>query len=35
VAVLKAVHSGIIGDYVTWITVVTAVLGGIWALALR
>jgi multicomponent Na+:H+ antiporter subunit D len=33
--VLKTVHSGVIGDYVMWLTVGTAVLGGIWALTLR
>jgi multicomponent Na+:H+ antiporter subunit D len=32
--VLKAVHSGLIGDYVMWLTVGTAVLGGIWILTL-
>jgi multicomponent Na+:H+ antiporter subunit D len=31
---LKAVHSGVIGDYVMWLTLGTAVLGGIWLLAL-
>ncbi len=35
VATLKAVHSGVIGDYVMWLTVGTAVLGGVWALTLR
>jgi len=34
-AVVKGVHSGVIGDYVMWITVGTALLGGIWALTLR
>jgi multicomponent Na+:H+ antiporter subunit D len=34
-AVFKGVHSGIIGDYVMWITVGTALLGGVWALTLR
>jgi hypothetical protein len=29
------VHSGVIGDYVMWLTVGTAVIGGIWAIALR
>jgi multicomponent Na+:H+ antiporter subunit D len=33
--VLRAVHSGVIGDYVTWLTVGTAVIGGVWALTLR
>jgi multicomponent Na+:H+ antiporter subunit D len=32
---LRAVHSGIAGDYVMWITLGTAVLGGVWALTLR
>jgi hypothetical protein len=27
---LKAAHSGIVGDYVMWITVGTALLGGVW-----
>jgi multicomponent Na+:H+ antiporter subunit D len=35
VAGLKAVHSGVVGDYVMWLTVGTALIGGIWALALR
>ncbi len=34
-AVARAVHSGVIGDYVMWITVGTALLGGVWALLLR
>jgi multicomponent Na+:H+ antiporter subunit D len=34
-AVVKGVHSGVIGDYVMWITVGTALLGGVWALTLR
>jgi multicomponent Na+:H+ antiporter subunit D len=32
--VLKAAHSGIVGDYVMWLTVGTAVLGGVWVLTL-
>jgi hypothetical protein len=32
---LHAVHSGVIGDYVMWITVGTALIGGVWALTLR
>jgi multicomponent Na+:H+ antiporter subunit D len=32
---LKAVHSGVIGDYVAWLTAGTAVLGGLFALTLR
>lgn len=35
VAVLKAVHSGVIGDYVAWLTVGTTLIGGVWALMLR
>jgi multicomponent Na+:H+ antiporter subunit D len=35
VALAKAVHSGVIGDYVMWITVGTALVGGVWALLLR
>jgi multicomponent Na+:H+ antiporter subunit D len=34
-AVLKGVHSGVIGDYVMWITVGAALLGGVWGLTLR
>ena len=33
--VLKAAHSGIVGDYLLWIATGTAVLGGVWALTLR
>jgi hypothetical protein len=29
------VHSGIVGEYVMWISVGTAFLGGVWALTLR
>jgi multicomponent Na+:H+ antiporter subunit D len=32
---LKALHSGVPGDYVMWLTLGTAVLGGIWSLTLR
>jgi multicomponent Na+:H+ antiporter subunit D len=32
---LKAVHTGVPGDYVMWITVGTALLGGVWTLTLR
>jgi multicomponent Na+:H+ antiporter subunit D len=32
--VLRTVHSGVIGDYVMWLTLGTALLGGIWALTL-
>jgi multicomponent Na+:H+ antiporter subunit D len=35
IGLLKAAHSGVIGDYVTWLTVGTAAIGGIWALTLR
>src|SRR5581483_3647924 len=35
VNVLKAAHSGIVGDYLLWIAFGTAVLGGVWALTLR
>jgi multicomponent Na+:H+ antiporter subunit D len=33
--VLKGAHSGVVGDYVMWLTVGTALIGGAWALALR
>ena len=32
---LKALHSGAVGDYVTWVVVGAAALGGVFALALR
>jgi multicomponent Na+:H+ antiporter subunit D len=35
VAPLRALHSGVIGDYVMWLTVGTAVIGGVWAIALH
>ena len=35
VRVLHALHSGVVGDYVTWVAVGTAVTGGIWALLLH
>ncbi|HJQ74374.1 MAG TPA: hypothetical protein VJ814_05780, partial [Gaiellaceae bacterium] len=35
IAILRAVHSGVVGDYVMWITVGTALVGGVWALLLR
>jgi multicomponent Na+:H+ antiporter subunit D len=35
VAPLRALHTGVIGDYVMWLTVGTAVIGGVWAIALR
>jgi multicomponent Na+:H+ antiporter subunit D len=34
-APLRALHTGVIGDYVMWLTVGTAVIGGVWAIALR
>ncbi|HEU5405135.1 MAG TPA: hypothetical protein VFU52_03560, partial [Gaiellaceae bacterium] len=33
--VLRSLHSGVVGDYVTWLVVGTAVVGGVWALLLR
>jgi multicomponent Na+:H+ antiporter subunit D len=35
IVALKAAHSGVIGEYVMWITVGTALLGGVWAFTLR
>jgi multicomponent Na+:H+ antiporter subunit D len=35
IGLLKTAHSGVIGDYVTWLTVGTALIGGIWAVILR
>jgi multicomponent Na+:H+ antiporter subunit D len=35
IRVLHALHSGVIGDYVTWVAVGTAVTGTAWALLLR
>jgi multicomponent Na+:H+ antiporter subunit D len=32
---LKALHSGVPGDYVMWLTLGTALLGGVWTLTLR
>ena len=34
VAVLRAGHSGIVGDYLLWIAAGTGIVGGIWALTL-
>lgn len=34
-AALRLAHSGVVGDYVAWITVGTAVVGGVWAILLR
>jgi multicomponent Na+:H+ antiporter subunit D len=33
--VLRSWHSGVVGDYVTWVAVGTAVLGGLWAVLLH
>jgi multicomponent Na+:H+ antiporter subunit D len=35
VRVLHSLHSGVVGDYVTWVVVGTAVTGGAWALLLH
>jgi multicomponent Na+:H+ antiporter subunit D len=35
IRVLHALHSGVVGDYVTWVAVGTVVTGGIWALLLH
>jgi multicomponent Na+:H+ antiporter subunit D len=35
IRILHALHSGVVGDYVTWVVVGTAVTGGVWALLLR
>jgi hypothetical protein len=35
VALLRELHTGAVGDYVTWIAVGAAVMGGIWTLTLR
>ncbi len=35
IQVLRALHSGVVGDYVTWVAVGTAVLGGVFALLLH
>ena len=35
IRVLHAIHSGVVGDYVTWVAVGTAVTGGIWAVLLH
>ncbi len=32
---LRALHSGVVGDYVMWVTVGTAVTGAAWAIVLR
>jgi hypothetical protein len=33
--VLKAAHSGIVGDYLLWAAAGTVILGGVWAVVLR
>jgi multicomponent Na+:H+ antiporter subunit D len=35
IRVLRGLHSGVVGDYVTWVAVGTAVTGAAWALLLR
>jgi len=35
IRVLHALHSGVVGDYVTWVVVGTAVTGAAWAVLLR
>jgi multicomponent Na+:H+ antiporter subunit D len=35
IQMLRDLHSGVVGDYVTWVAVGTAVLGGVWALLLH
>jgi multicomponent Na+:H+ antiporter subunit D len=35
IRILRRLHSGVVGDYVTWAAVGTAVTGGIWALLLH
>jgi multicomponent Na+:H+ antiporter subunit D len=35
VRILHSLHSGVVGDYVTWVVVGTAVTGGVWAILLR
>ncbi len=35
VHVVRAAHSGIVGDYLLWLVVGTAVVGGVWAITLR
>jgi multicomponent Na+:H+ antiporter subunit D len=35
IAALKAAHSGIVGEYVMWITAGTALIGAVWAFTLR
>jgi multicomponent Na+:H+ antiporter subunit D len=35
IRVLRGLHSGVVGDYVTWVAVGTAFLGGVWAVLLH
>jgi multicomponent Na+:H+ antiporter subunit D len=35
IQVLRSLHSGVVGDYVTWVAVGTAVLGGVFAVLLH
>lgn len=35
VEVVRSAHSGIVGDYLLWLTIGTAVIGGVWAVTLR
>jgi multicomponent Na+:H+ antiporter subunit D len=35
VASLKALHSGVVGDYVAWLTAGVALLGGLFAVVVR
>jgi hypothetical protein len=32
---MRAVHSGAVGDYLTWLAVGTATFGTLWGLAVR
>jgi multicomponent Na+:H+ antiporter subunit D len=35
IRVLRTLHSGVVGDYVTWVAVGTAFTGALWALLLH
>jgi nitrate reductase gamma subunit len=35
ITVFKELHSGVVGDYVMWIVLGTAVIGGVWAVTLH
>jgi multicomponent Na+:H+ antiporter subunit D len=35
IQVLRGLHSGVVGDYVTWVAVGTAFVGGVWAILLH